>query len=116
MRNLKVLLSVGGWTYSPVRQMTLDVQSPAEAYIEQNFEHIANPSWREEFVRSSVKLVEDVGLDGLDVRPIPISSPCPNTLGTFRYPDILVTPVPTILRGADRYTCIPLDTSADAAD
>lgn len=33
----------------------------------QNFEFISNPSWRQAFVTSSVKLVEDVGLDGLDV-------------------------------------------------
>lgn len=30
----------------------------------QNFANIGNPAWRQAFVRSSVKLVEDVGLDG----------------------------------------------------
>lgn len=45
-RNLKVLLSIGGWSYSP------------------NFERIADPKWRQSFVQSAVRLVEDVGLDG----------------------------------------------------
>ena len=39
-------MSIGGWTYSP------------------NFERISDNRWREAFVRSAVRLVEDVGLDG----------------------------------------------------
>jgi chitinase len=49
-RHLKVLLSIGGWTYSP------------------KFHNVVvNPSLRASFVKSSVKLLEDYGLDGLDV-------------------------------------------------
>lgn len=60
-RNLKVLLSIGGWTYSPVSLLRRDRAD------DQNFESISDPSWRAKFVETSVRLVEDVGLDGLDV-------------------------------------------------
>jgi len=39
-------MSIGGWSYSP------------------NFANICNQTWRDAFVRSAVRLVEDVGLDG----------------------------------------------------
>lgn len=48
--HLKVLLSIGGWTYSS------------------NFHPvIVNPALRSKFVASSIRLLEDHGLDGLDV-------------------------------------------------
>jgi len=49
-RHLKLLLSIGGWTYSPSIHPV-----------------VVSPAYRAEFVRSAVKLVEDYGLDGLDV-------------------------------------------------
>lgn len=44
------LLSIGGWTYSPKFHPV-----------------VVSRSARIEFVRSSIKLLEDLGLDGLDV-------------------------------------------------
>ena len=49
-KHLKVLLSIGGWTYSP-----------------QFHPVVISPSSRAKFVQSSVKLLEDYGLDGLDI-------------------------------------------------
>ncbi|KAJ7462315.1 glycoside hydrolase superfamily [Mycena galericulata] len=49
-RHLKVLLSIGGWTYSPKFHPV-----------------VVSPVLRAKFVESSVKLLEDFGLDGLDV-------------------------------------------------
>jgi chitinase len=49
-RHLKVLLSIGGWTYSTSFHPV-----------------VVNPLLRSVFVATSVKLVEDYGLDGLDI-------------------------------------------------
>ena len=49
-RHLKVLLSIGGWTYSPSFHPV-----------------VISPAHRAEFVRSAVSLLENYGLDGLDV-------------------------------------------------
>ncbi|KIY62296.1 glycoside hydrolase family 18 protein [Cylindrobasidium torrendii FP15055 ss-10] len=49
-KHLKLPLSIGGWTYSPSFHPV-----------------VVNPALRSEFVRSSVQLLEDYGLDGLDI-------------------------------------------------
>ncbi|KAF9268255.1 hypothetical protein L218DRAFT_604353 [Marasmius fiardii PR-910] len=49
-RHLKVLLSIGGWTYSPSFHPV-----------------VVSPPLRQRFVETSIKLLEDYGLDGLDV-------------------------------------------------
>jgi len=49
-RHIKVLLSIGGWTYSPAFHPI-----------------VVSPAHRAKFVESSIKLLEDYGLDGLDI-------------------------------------------------
>ncbi|KAG8848961.1 Endochitinase 1 [Tulasnella sp. 330] len=49
-RHLKVLLSIGGWTYSPKFHSV-----------------VVSRAARMDFVRSSIKILEDYGLDGLDI-------------------------------------------------
>ncbi|KAG8770648.1 hypothetical protein FRC12_004136 [Ceratobasidium sp. 428] len=50
-RNLKVLLSIGGWTYSQAG----------------HFDFAADPAKRTTFCQSAIQLMEDNGLDGLYV-------------------------------------------------
>ncbi|KAI0288314.1 glycoside hydrolase family 18 protein [Russula brevipes] len=50
-RKLKVLLSVGGWTYSQ----------------DGHFSFITNPTLRATFVISAIRLIKDHGLDGIDL-------------------------------------------------
>ena len=50
-RNLKVSLSVGGWTYSQ----------------DGHFSFVTDATKRQTFVNSAIQLIEDYGFDGIDL-------------------------------------------------
>ncbi|KAF9532699.1 glycosyl hydrolases family 18-domain-containing protein [Crepidotus variabilis] len=50
-RNLKVLLSIGGWTYAQAG----------------HFNFVTNPASRATFVSNAVTIIEDYGFDGIDI-------------------------------------------------
>lgn len=50
-RNLKVLMSIGGWTYSQAG----------------HFDFVVDATARSKFVSDSIKFIEDYGLDGIDI-------------------------------------------------
>ena len=52
-RKLKVLLSVGGWTYSQ----------------DGHFAFVTNPTLRATFISSAIRLIKDYGFDGMCVAP-----------------------------------------------
>jgi chitinase len=51
-RNMKFLLSIGGWTY---------------AHENKVFASIANPGWISTFAKTAVQLLKDMAFDGLDI-------------------------------------------------
>lgn len=73
------MISVGGWTYRHVSSIRLLPSRSVSMKLipRQAFASLPDAAWRAEFVRSSVKLVVDLGLDGIDIDYEWSVPPCP---------------------------------------
>ena len=70
-RHLKVLLSIGGWVISPAFvsfvRLHLLTSHWQQTYSSNFAQAASDPSNRKTFADSCIKLVEDYGLDGIDI-------------------------------------------------